>query len=56
MRHTFGRNMTRLGVDLVATEIWKSRQAADVYKHTLPSEEAKKAAMLPDAGTKKNRA
>lgn len=49
LRHTFGRMMVRAGADLVRTNVWKSRQAADVYRHTLWNEEARKAAQLPGA-------
>ncbi len=47
-RHSFGRNMTRAGADLVATNIWRSN-AAKRYEHYDPSEEARKAALIPGA-------
>jgi integrase len=50
-RHTYGAWMRRYaGLDtaaLVATGAWKSRNAASVYEHTVTSEEARKADMLP---------
>lgn len=50
-RHTYGTWMRRYGrVDtkgLVATGAWKSEQSASRYAHTVVSEEAQKAAMLP---------
>lgn len=48
-RHSFGRAMRRAGADLVATGIWRSRQAADVYKHADQNEEARKALHIPGA-------
>lgn len=48
-RHTFGRAMTRAGADLVATNVWRSRQAAAVYEHYDHNEEARKAALIPGA-------
>lgn len=47
LRHSFGAMMTRVGADLVATGAWKSPQAARVYQHFAPSDEARKAAKLP---------
>lgn len=51
LRHTYGAWMRRYaGMDtsgLVATGAWKSRQAAARYEHTVVSEEAQKAVLLP---------
>ncbi len=53
-RHSFGRAMTRAGADLVATNVWRSRQAAAVYQHFDHNEEARKAALIPGAkGTRR---
>ena len=50
-RHTYGAWMRRYsGLDttgLVATGAWRSRQAAAVYEHASPTEEARKADLLP---------
>jgi integrase len=50
-RHTFGAWMRRYaGLDtsgLVATGVWRSRQAAAVYEHVEASEEARKADHMP---------
>lgn len=50
-RHTWATMMRRYaGADtraLVATGAWKSRQAAAVYEHVDPSEEARRADLLP---------
>lgn len=50
-RHTYGAWMRRYsGLDttgLVATGAWRSRQAAAVYEHAVPTEEARKSDMLP---------
>jgi hypothetical protein len=35
---------------LVETGAWRSRQAASVYEHAAPSEEARKADLLPEVG------
>lgn len=48
-RHSFGRNMVRAGADLVATNVWRSRQAAAVYEHYDHNEEARKAVNIPGA-------
>jgi integrase len=45
LRHTYATNMTRLGVDLMRTGRWKSRQSSDGYVHV--SGEARKADLLP---------
>lgn len=51
LRHTFATWMRRYaGLDvrgLVATGAWKDSQAAERYAHAVPTEEAKKAALLP---------
>ena len=49
LRHSYGRYLTRAGADLVATGVWRSRQAAAVYQHYDPSEEARKAIHIPGA-------
>lgn len=51
-RHSFGRNMTRAGADLVATKVWRSRAAAGVYEHFDHNEESRKAALIPGADGK----
>ena len=45
LRHTYATNMKRLGVDLMDTGRWKSRQASDGYAHV--KGEARKADLLP---------
>lgn len=49
LRHSFGRNLTRAGADLVATGVWRSRQAAAIYQHYDANEEARKAILIPGA-------
>jgi integrase len=50
-RHTYATWMRRYaGLDtkgLVSTGAWKSEQSASRYAHTVPSEEARKASLLP---------
>lgn len=50
-RHTYGAWMRRYaGLDtsgLVATGTWRSRQSAAIYEHAVPTEEARKSALLP---------
>jgi len=46
-RHTYGAWMKRLGVDLVGTGAWRSRQAASVYEHLDMRKEARQADRLP---------
>jgi len=50
LRHSFGRWMTQIGADLVATNVWRSQKAASVYQHFQWNEEAAKAKKLPGAG------
>lgn len=45
LRHTYATNMKALGVDLLFTGRWKSRQASDGYAHV--TGEARKADLLP---------
>lgn len=51
-RHTYGSWMRRYGgldtTGLVETGAWKSREAASRYEHAVASEEAQKAALLPN--------
>lgn len=47
LRHTYATNMKKLGVDLLFTGRWKSRQSSDAYAHVNVSDEARKADMLP---------
>jgi len=58
LRHTYATWMRRYaGADaqgLVATGAWKSAQSARRYAHTIVSEEAKRAALLPVAKSKSN--
>lgn len=49
LRHTYGAWMKRAGADLVATGAWKSKAAAGMYEHFVPSEEAQKSNLLPGA-------
>lgn len=49
LRHSYGAWMTRAGADLVATGAWKSKSAAAVYEHFVPTEEALKSNLLPGA-------
>jgi integrase len=58
--HTYGTWMTRYGnldtMGLVRTGRWKGAESADRYNHTLASEEARRADLLPVArGTTKTR-
>lgn len=46
-RHTWATWMKGVGADLMKTGAWADRESADRYDHTEPSEEAKKAALLP---------
>lgn len=46
-RHTWATWMKGVGADLMKTGAWSDRESADRYDHTEPSEEAKKAALLP---------
>ena len=55
LRHSYGRGMTQIGADLVATGVWKSPNAARGYQHFVPTDEARKADMLPGAGGIKSR-
>jgi integrase len=54
MRHTYATWMRRYaGADsqaLIATGAWKDRKSVDRYTHTVVSEEAKRAALLPTRG------
>lgn len=54
LRHTYGAWMTRAGADLVGTGAWRSKGAASVYEHVVPSEEARKADLLPGASSVEN--
>jgi integrase len=49
LRHSYGAAMTRLGVDLVSTGVWRDPGAARTYQHFVPREEAMKADLLPGA-------
>jgi integrase len=56
LRHTYASWMRRYaGADshtLIATGAWKDRKSVDRYTHTVVSEEAKRAALLPTPGSK----
>jgi integrase len=56
-RHTYATWMRRYaGLDttgLIATGTWKDRKSADRYTHTVVSEEARKAALLPTPKVRK---